>query len=1282
VKRRRVLSIVALLLLVALGMQRAPEGARRLIVSGLEAFFHRPASVEEVRLHLFPFHAEVLGLRVAGSRPGPPFLEVERVVAVPSLAPLWGRRVVLARLSIDRPVVRVNAWAAGGDDIPQLNTPGGGGLDFRVRRLEINHGELVLQHERIPLSADLPAFEARLSARRGGVLFGHVAFAPGRVRFGTLPEMALGTEFDVDAAGLQLTLAAGHVRGEGTDLAYSGQIQLTSPPEARLAMTGRLDLGMLDTHVLASGLDLDGAASYQGSLAVVAGELRAEGHVEGHDGRLLGLPVVHFGGEVERSDRGLRLREMTADVLGGRCRLDVDVAPAGGRVRVAGRLDDLDAEGLLRAVFGYGPLNLGAAVRGDIDLSWPRSRSREISGRMALGLAPANDPRTPLSGRVDWSAERGAQVFKRADLRTPYAGVQLRGRVGSDDRLDLELDADSPDLAAADEASRHLLKALGAQQRELLGVRGSGMWRGRLKGPPRDPLFEGRFSARDLEYRGVLWGEAEWAGSASADEVSSHSLVLRHNGAELWLDGRTETGALGGRDGLDVRVRFSGWPALDFVRALDWGLDVTGRISGEAEVAGRRSEPRGQVHVTAREGRLISVPFEDLEMQVLLRGDVTEATAARLRIGGGRVEFHGTLSGDIYDGAVGFRDVALDDAVPEVAPGVRFGGRLSGDVTLSGPLARPTLEGQVFSPRLFLGDEGIGALSATLSAEGDGNLALDARVRSPRVDLTASGSVGIAAPHTIASHVVVNDASVDPFLRLLAPALPAAAGIVMSGEFRIDGPLAEPQRLDAEALLSQILLVLPDYPVKNVEPLLVRLAAGRATFSELQLAGEGTSLNVNGSLGVSRDAPISFEARGDADLRALAAVTRRLRGRGAAWLTLSVGGTRAAPELDGRLDIEGAGVRVRGFPQGLDAIRGSVSFGATGAHFEDVHATLGGGGIDLSGRVAYDQGRLGSFEILGMGRGLTLRYPEGLRVKADAELRLFGDATTQWLTGSIDVAQAAWTRRYDFASELLATRRVGLTPASLGGALRFDVKIRAPGTLTLDNNLANLVARAELELQGTSDVPVLLGRAEVDRGRVYFLGNTYVIRRGTIDFTNPQQIDPLFDIEAESRVRSYRVSLKINGTLERIFPTLTSDPPLSAVQILNLLAGADESAVASLSQSQVDQTRLAASGAATLAAGRLSEEVGLERGAERLLGLNRFSIDPSVVRGGVTNPSARLTVGKRLTPDLNVLYSVDLRGTDERLLSIEYTISDKLSVLVTGAEPGGLGFDLRLRHSR
>jgi hypothetical protein len=64
-------------------------------------------------------------------------------------------------------------------------------------------------------------------------------------------------------------------------------------------------------------------------------------------------------------------------------------------------------------------------------------------------------------------------------------------------------------------------------------------------------------------------------------------------------------------------------------------------------------------------------------------------------------------------------------------------------------------------------------------------------------------------------------------------------------------------------------------------------------------------------------------------------------------------------------------------------------------------------------------------------------------------------------------------------------------------------------------------------------------------------------------------------------------------------------------------------------------------------------------------------------------------VGKRITPDLNVLYSIDLHGSDERLLSVEYmlpqlaSLTDKgASILLTRSDANGLGFDVRIQYSR
>jgi autotransporter translocation and assembly factor TamB len=310
-------------------------------------------------------------------------------------------------------------------------------------------------------------------------------------------------------------------------------------------------------------------------------------------------------------------------------------------------------------------------------------------------------------------------------------------------------------------------------------------------------------------------------------------------------------------------------------------------------------------------------------------------------------------------------------------------------------------------------------------------------------------------------------------------------------------------------------------------------------------------------------------------------------------------------------------------------MRGRLRFTERAAELEGVNGTLAGGRLTIEGQAAYPDGKLSSYDVRPTGRGLALRYPEGLRSLLDAELRLFGDAGKQWITGTIDVRQALYTKRYDVASELLGARRVLPQPeaASLEEGAQLDLRVRAPGTVRIDNNLANLAASANLSIQGTTRAPVVTGRAEIERGRLFFQGRTYVIQRGALDFVNPQRLDPLFDIEAETRIRSYRVTLRVSGTLERVTPTLTSDPPLSSLQILALLAGQDESEVANLTQAEAraNQKNLAAAGAATLAAGRISESMGLEREADK-------GEQPLRVLGLDPHRAHELVRGRRLLP--------------------------------------------------
>jgi len=1307
VSRRRKLFVIALVAAVTAlyALWRAPEWGARLLEHALSGYFHREVRVAAIALRGAPLEIEIQGLVVAGSTPdAAPFLEVPLARFRPSLAPLRGSRVVFSRVRVDGLRLRINAFQAppagpGGDDIPSLGGGvGGRGVAVGIERLVIADGEFELNHVRVPLQLDLPRFQGRLAGRPEGGVSGHVSFGPGTMQFGSAPALPMGTDIDLVLHQGLLTVEGARLTGEGTNLAYRGRLRLSKDPRGQFQLEGPVDLAVLDRHVFRSGLGFGGRAEWNGILSVDGPRLRIEGRMNGRDGAFMGASVPRFASWLSYDGtEGLVMRDLDVEAFSGSARLAVDVPPTstGDPVHIRGEITGADGEGVLGMIFGWGPMGVGTAATGPLDVRWPKGRTRQLSGRVDVDLEARPDGRRPLSGRLEWSAEDGVQTYERAEFKTPSTTGHVTGEVDASDRAALEVSGESTDLAATDELFVRVRRALGNPEAQRSGFRGGGTFLGTWRGTTTLPIFEGRFSSPSLTYAGVDWGRAEWTGVFDTGEeaVTSRPLVLHKGGAELRWEGRAEMGWYGMRDALEGRARLAGWPAEDVIALMEWDLEASGTLTGEARVRGRRSNPDGESSVVARGGLYYGIAYDEATLETRWKGPLTEVTSGEVRLGSGRILLRGSLSDDgVYDGEAELRSVDVHALLPQATTRSDFSGPMSGRLLLQGTLTRPRLRGELSSPRLFYGDEGLGALEARLVGRGDGRVSLDARCQSGRFDVALGGEVGTLPPYDADLRLTAHDTSLDPYLRAAYGSLPPSLALLASGEVDVRGPLSKPEAVHVAARADDLRLLLPDYPMRAPDPVRLTVDGGRVALDDFHLAGEGTDLAIHGGLDLLGDGPLAVSAQGRADLRALSLVTRRLRAAGTARLAMEVTGTRTDPRVKGSLDLEGAGLRVRGFPHGVEGLTGRVRFTESAAELDDLAGTFAGGTLRIEGQAAFERGELRSYDFRPTARGVSLRYPEGLRSLLDAELRLFGDASEQWITGTVDVRQALYTRRYDVASELLsAGRRFSPEPATLEEGARLDLQIRVPGTLRIDNNLASLSASADLALQGTTRAPVVTGRAEVESGQVYFQGRTYVIQRGTLDFVNPRKLDPLFDIEAETQIRSYRVTLRASGTLERVTPTLTSDPPLSSLQILALLAGQDESEVANLTQTQAraSQAQLAAAGAATLAAGRLAESVGLEREAERLFGLNRFSIDPSLLRGAGSTPTARVTVGKRVTPDLNVLYSQDLRGTEERILAVEYTLSDRFSLLLTRTDPGtaktgverGWAFDVRIRQS-
>jgi autotransporter translocation and assembly factor TamB len=317
----------------------------------------------------------------------------------------------------------------------------------------------------------------------------------------------------------------------------------------------------------------------------------------------------------------------------------------------------------------------------------------------------------------------------------------------------------------------------------------------------------------------------------------------------------------------------------------------------------------------------------------------------------------------------------------------------------------------------------------------------------------------------------------------------------------------------------------------------------------------------------------------------------------------------------------------------------------------------------------------------------------------DADLAVRGNFKAPTIGGTVTVRSAIWNRRIDPTAELFdfgaAVAAATGEPAAAVVPLRFDLQLRVPATLRIENNLARLVVSADMQLSGTAERPMLFGRAEVDRGEILFEGRRYLVTRGALEFNNPARIEPFFDVEAETRVRvpgeTYRVIINLTGTTQSLVPQFTSDPPLASDADVVALLFSDvrregDAELRALRNSNERQTDILTTRATQLLASPVSSEVG--RVVEQTFGVDTFQLTPTLVdpyslsTSLRVNPSARVTIGKRISDRVYLTYSRSLSSTtSDQIILLEYDQTDRFSWILSRNEDRTYALDVRLRHT-
>jgi translocation and assembly module TamB len=193
---------------------------------------------------------------------------------------------------------------------------------------------------------------------------------------------------------------------------------------------------------------------------------------------------------------------------------------------------------------------------------------------------------------------------------------------------------------------------------------------------------------------------------------------------------------------------------------------------------------------------------------------------------------------------------------------------------------------------------------------------------------------------------------------------------------------------------------------------------------------------------------------------------------------------------------------------------------------------------------------------------------------------------------------------------------------------------------------------------------------------VEFQDRSFDVLSGRISFFNPAAIEPYISFQVENYIKDYRVTIRAEGLVNRDLSGFNlefmSSPPLPPEDVLALISLGESF------QRTYQYEQSMGQGTASLLTFTLSEEA--KRSAQRFFSIDQFRIDPYIL-GSSSEVTARLTVGKRLSRNLFILYATNLSTERKDIVRMEMELSRDLSLVGIRDENGRFSFDLKI-HKR
>jgi translocation and assembly module TamB len=1074
---------------------------------------------------------------------------------------------------------------------------------------------------------------------------------------------AAGAEIgNINIAGVRLSVRGGRIEGSTADI-NAGTVKLAD--------------GQMENLKLAKPV----------FVVEPSGRYRASADLSIGGGVMGQMNMGQASAQLVATNSEIQLNNFNADVFKGRATGNARIATTkGGTSHIAATFDQLDVAGPLTALAGS-TVPLAGRATGKIDLAFPGTDFKQASGTITSNFAAdtvTDDGRVPLSGVVAIRADRGLFNIDKVDLQTVATKLQATGQFSFSGNSNLQVSLNSSDASELQTVliSSGLLSDAYEQMRTYgIELAGDLAFNGNLRGQLSAPDIDGKVSLGTLLINHTDMGTLTASLKMTAEQlqIADGRLTERDGGGMQFTLDAPRTG----KDNTTLNATLDRVNAGNLIAALP-------NKSLRAQLAGTQSEASGQIRITGipnamsgnaelrfGPGRLAGEPLESMVARATFAGTNVTVESVDARLTAGHIVGSGTFEVktkefDLQGRAEGVQVARLFALANQ--PGFTS---VSGTADFTAHVVG-NWEANEFSKYQITFDGQ--ARDVVINGRSAGTLGLVGRTANQQLSITLTTGLFGPTPQVVAAQVdlgskklaanvetTLNNADLTNLLNMLLPQTTVQLSGLATGTLKASGNLLDDDDnlsiagLQGTANFSGLSFKVADVQLTATSPLIVRFSPAEVTFEKTQFTGPGTNIVLGGTLAVGPEGRQNMTADGQLNLRVLNGVSPDAFTSGTAEVAVRVTGTYEQPRLNGTASVASGSISllIGNERWSIGNLKALVRFTANQAQIDSMTGTLGGGHISATGGALLDGLTLSRFLFNVHGDNVSAPYPTNFRTTGDIDLEIKGTSREQLIGGLVNVKRSEYTEDIELADLINFRQKESIEEGSeieiTRAAFFNDLRVEGRNALVVRNNLADLVASVSLQVNGPVKDPVVSGRITATSGTLNFRNDRYEITRALMDFPPQPQADPIINIQGESQIRGYRVSVGLTGPLSQPQAVISSEPALPQADIVSLIT-TGQLASGDTSSSVLSQSGL---GTATSLLTDALINAPAQRATNKLFGLSRFEINP-VLGGANTTPAARLTLGKRINKDVSVTYSTNVTSDPNQILAVEYRVSDRL----------------------